>query len=312
MAKTIPTPGVPGIRQGGVALIMVLWIISLMTIMAGSFALSTQREAGILAHAHERAKALALAEGGVNYAMLMLTLPDPKLRWRADGTPYVWNVDGARVRIRIMDEGGKVDLNAAQEQTLQTVFKLVARNEELATRLADAVMDWRDPDDIRRNNGAEAEDYIARRLQAPPQNRNFLILDELRGVLGITPELYRKLESWFTLYTGTDGLNPAVASREILMALLGGDAGAVDNFIQQRSQGTPGVLPPIPGLPAGGGTDMAYTVSAIAEIDDQQGAGVLATIRRGPAADGSPFTILRWKPYATPRKPGTPQQEATQ
>ncbi|RQW77943.1 MAG: general secretion pathway protein GspK, partial [Methylococcus sp.] len=59
-------------RERGVALVMVLWVISLMTIMAGSFALSTQREAGILSHAHERAKAVALADGGVNYAMLML------------------------------------------------------------------------------------------------------------------------------------------------------------------------------------------------------------------------------------------------
>lgn len=295
-------------RQQGMALVMVLWVISLMTIMAGSFALSTQREAGILSHAHERAKAQALADGGVNYAMMMLSLPDPKLRWQADGTPYVWQVDGARVHIRIMDEGGKVDVNAAQEQTLKTVFKFLVGNEELAEQLSDAIMDWRDPDDLKRNHGAEAEDYQSRRMQAPPQNRNFLILDELRGVMGVTPELYRKMESWFTLYTGTDGLNPAKASREILMALMGGDASKVDSYVQQRSMGAPATPPIIPGLPPGGSSDMAYTVMAVAEIEGQQGAGVLTTIRRGAGVDGSPFTILRWKPYTISPKPAqTPQ-----
>jgi general secretion pathway protein K len=293
------------------ALVMVLWVISLMTIMAGSFALSTQREAGILSHAHERAKALALAEGGVNYAMLMLSLPDPKQRWQADGTPYVWQVEGARVRIRIMDEGGKVDLNAAQEPTLKAVFKFAVGNEELAAALADAVIDWRDPDDLKRAHGAEAEDYQARKLTSLPQNRNFLIMDELRGVMGITPELYRKMESWFTLYTGEDGLNPAKASREILLPLMGGDVAAVEAFLMQRLQaagaGVPAALPPIPGMTFGGSSDMAYTVSAVAEIEDQQGAGVLATLRRGPGADGSPFTVLRWKPTILP--PRTQLQE---
>ncbi len=293
--------------QRGMAMVLVLWVISLMTIMAGSFALSTQREAGILSHAHERAKAIALAEGGVNYAMLMLSLPDPKLRWLADGTPYVWQVEGARVHIRIMDEGGKIDLNAAQEQTLQTVFKFVLHNEELGARLTDAILDWRDPDELKRTHGAEAEDYQSRRMNAPPQNRNFLIMDELRGVMGVTPELYRKLESWFTLYTGDGGLNPAKASREVLLPLMGGDIAAVDNYIQQRRLGAPAVpLPPVPGLPFGGASDMAYTVLAVAEIDGQRGGGVLATLRRGQAADGSPFTVLRWKTAIQPQPNANP------
>ncbi len=292
----------PRTRQRGMALVMVLWVISLMTIMAGSFALSTQREAGILSHAHERAKAQALADGGVNYAMMMLSLPDPKLRWQADGTPYEWQVDGAKVHIRIMDEGGKIDINAAQEQTLKTAFKFLAGNEELAEQLSDAVMDWRDPDDLKRTHGAESEDYQSHRMQAPPQNRNFLILDELRGVMGVTPELYRKMETWFTLYTGTDGLNPAKASREVLLSLMGGDVSAVESYVQQRSFGAPATPPTIPGMPPGGSSDMAYTVMAVAEIQNQMGAGVLATLRRGPGTDGAPFTILRWKPYVIPPK----------
>ena len=289
-------------QQRGMALVMVLWVISLMTIMAGSFALSTQREAGVLSHAHERAKALAMADAGINYAMLMLSIPDPKKRWQSDGRPYLWQANGGKVRLRIVDEGGKVDLNVAQEQTLKAVLKLALKNEEQATQLTDAIIDWRDADDIKRNMGAEAEDYKAKGMKALPQNRNFMVMDELRGVMGLSPDLYRKLENWFTLYSGSDGLNTQKASKEVLTALLGGDEGAVANFMQQRQLGGPTPLPPIPGLNSSGSSDMAYSVIAESEIDDHQVFGVLATIRRGPGANGSPFTMLRWKPYHVPEK----------
>lgn len=290
-------------RQRGLALILVLWVLSLMTIMAGSFALSTQREATLLSHAHERAKAVALADGAIYYTMLMLSLPDPKQRWRADGTPYSWNLDGARVRIRILDEAGKIDLNAAQEPTLRTVFKLVLGDEDRAQRLADAILDWRDGDELKRPYGAEASDYEAAESRNRPQNRNFLVMEELRGVLGMTPELYRLLQPWVTLYSGQDGLNPAKASREVLTVLAGGDSGAVASFIEQRQSGAPANFPPVPGLRFNAAADLAYTVIAEAEIAGQRGLGVRAIIKRGQGPDGAPFTFLSWKPRILPAAP---------
>ena len=261
------------------ALIMVLWVISLMTIMAGSFSLTTRRETEQLTHAHERAKATALAEGAINYAMFMLSLPNQQFRWKSDGTPYFWQFEQSVVRIRILDEGGKVDLNAAQEQTIKTALRYALGNEAQANRLGDIILDWRDQDDTRRNSGAELDDYLAMKSQSPPQNRNFLILDELRGVLGITPKIYRQLENWFTLYSGSDGLNTSKAS---------------------RAPGLPGPqLPPIAGLPNSSVTDAAFSVFAESAIGDGQRFGVVATIRRG-GSNGAPFTYLRWKPYQLP------------
>jgi general secretion pathway protein K len=291
-------------RQQGLALVLVLWVLALMTIMAGSFALSTQREATLLSHAHERAKAVALADGAVHYTMLMLSLPNPRLRWRADGTPYLWNLDGARVRIRIFDEAGKVDLNAAQEPTLRALFKFVGKDEEQAVQLADAILDWRDADDLKRMHGAESAEYRMAKPKQKPQNRNFLVMEELRGVLGITPELFRALEPWLTLYTGQDGLNPARASPEILTALAGGDQAAVAAFVEQRRLGVPQPFPPVAGFKFHGAADMAYTVVAQAEIAGQTGIGVRATIKRGQGMDGAPFTFLNWKPTMVPPKSG--------
>jgi general secretion pathway protein K len=267
-----------------------------MTIMAASYALSTQREAALLSHAHERAKGVALANGGIYYAMMMLLLPDPKLRWRSDGTPYFWNIQEARVRIRILDESGKVDLNAAQELTLKTVLKYVVHDEDKATRLAGAILDWKDPNDEVGLFGAEAGEYKAAGTKQVPQNRNFMVMEELRSVLGVTPELYRSLESWFTIYSGQDGINPQKVSREQLVAMLGGDRGAADAFVAQRLSEVPPVLPPVPGLKFTSGGEAVYTVTAMAEIPGQSGAGVRAIIKRGRGADGAPFAFLSWKP----------------
>jgi hypothetical protein len=59
-------------------------------------------------------------------------------------------------------------------------------------------------------------------------------------------------------------------------------------------------------LPFGGSSDAAYTVVAIAEIQGQQGEGVETTLRRGPGADGSLFSTLRFKPYSPPVQAAPP------
>jgi general secretion pathway protein K len=285
--------------QGGVALVLVLWVVSLMTLMAGSFALSTQREAGLIANARARSQAIALADAGIHYAMLMLSLPDLKKRWQADGRSYAIRLAGAEVRIRLVDEAGKVDLNGAQELTLRTILSAVTGNEDQAVQLADAILDWRDADDFKHLHGAEAAEYRAAGLRQAPQNRNFLVFEELREVLGMTPQLYRKLEPFFTLYTAQDGINPAKASRDILLALAGGNEAMVDAYLAQRQIGLAPPPPLVQGIRFHGAADTVFTVYARAVLPDQQaGFGVKAVIRRDRGIDGSPFAFLSWKPQA--------------
>lgn len=283
-------------RQPGLALILVLWILALMTIMAGSFALSTQREAALLSHAKDRASALAVAEGAVYYAMLMLSLADVNYRWQGDGRDYAWQMDDARVRLKIYDESGKLDLNAAQPASLKTVFKVISADDNVAEQFADIIMDWRDPDDLKHMHGAEETEYQAAGRKPGPQNRNFYDLEELRGVLGITPELYRRLRPLLTIYTGRDGVNPHKAGRDVLLALTGGDAAVVDQFLVQRRENPAGqTFPPVPGVQFVTAGDQYFTVRAEAAFPDQVPAVLEVVIKRGRGLDGLPFSVLRWK-----------------
>ncbi len=295
MAAGTPHKARARARQGGVALVMVLWVVSLMTIMAGSFALSTQRETAMISHARTRATAMALVEGGMHYAMLMLMLPDAQKRWIGDGRPYSVRLGEAELDIRLFDEAGKIDVNSAQELSLRTLLTTVTGDLDEATRLTDTLLDWRDPDDLKHLHGAETADYQAANRKQMPGNRVFYVYEELADVMGMTPELYRRLEPFLTLYTAQDGINPAVASRDVLLALAAGDERLVDTYLAQKQTGLPAVFPTLQGMRFHAAKDAAYTVYVHTRLPDGTRFGVKAVIRRDAAAGGTPFAYLDWK-----------------
>jgi general secretion pathway protein K len=288
-------------KQSGVALVVVLWMVSLLAIMAASFSLSTQRNTGLVNNAENRARGLALADAGVHYAMLMLSLPDPAKRWRGDGMRYAVNLPGGRVALTIADEGGKIDLNAASEQTLRLLLDKLTGNDDMAAALTDKIMDWRDGDDLKRLHGAEAKDYRAEGKGYVPQNKNFQALEELQMVLGMTPALYKRLAPLLTLYSGQDGVNPQKASAEVLQWAFGLDAKAAADFIALRQASPPNAPPPPLNVPPGGirvsgSADAAYSIQARSQLEDGPGAGIAAILRRQFSRDnGAPFAFVSWQ-----------------
>ena len=284
-------------RQRGLALVAVLWAVTLLTIMAASFSLTMQRDSGLVRNAQDRARGLALADAGVHYSMLMLSLPDQRKRWRSDGTPYETLLPGGPVRVRILDEAGKIDINAVQEASLVGILTKLVGNPDKAAAVSDAILDWRDGDDLKRLHGAEADDYRGKGYG--PQNRNFQALEELQMVLGMTPALYKKLEPLLTIYSQQDGINPVKAGREALLALPGLDEKTVSDYIALRRQ-TPANNPPPLVVPPGSvqlvtGGDRAYTVVVEARLPEGQVAGIKAVIKRQRARSGAPFVIASWK-----------------
>src|SRR3546814_12846249 len=58
-------------------------------------------------------------------------------------------------------EAGKVDLNTAPQELLARLMRVGGADEATADRVAAAITDWRDADDLRRPQGAELQDYAA-------------------------------------------------------------------------------------------------------------------------------------------------------
>jgi general secretion pathway protein K len=222
-------------HQSGVALVLVLWVITLLSVIAGNFAFSMRGEAIIARNLVSSAQAQSLADAGVQKAWFELSKPLTDLqRWQANGVAHPFTVGDAVLTVTLQDETGKVDLNTASDALLQGLFKSVGLNEESSAALVDAVLDWRDADKLRRLHGAEEDDYRSAGKSYAPSNSPFETIDELQRVLGMSPELYRKLAPALTVYSKQAGVNTAVAQRAVLLAIPGVNPAMVEQYLAQR------------------------------------------------------------------------------
>jgi len=124
------------------------------------------------------ARAMAVAESGIAMAEMMLLNPDQNKRWRADGSIYEINSADAKVRIRMLSESGKIDINQADQTLLQGLMSYAPVDEEQQTKLVNAILDWRDKDDLVHLNGAEKKEYQKAGLNYQPRNGPFQAVED--------------------------------------------------------------------------------------------------------------------------------------
>lgn len=260
-------------RQRGVALVLVMWVAVILTVIAGSFILERRTETLIVMNSISIARAEAAANAGVARAVAESYRNDPTAlnAWKRDGTPHDWVFEGIAVRVEMRDESAKIDLNTASEALLRGLLLSVGLADEEATRLLDAILDWRDPDILKRPNGAEESDYRAAGLSYRPGNAPFQAMEELQLVLGMRPETYRLLAPSVTVYSRQPGVNVQVATREVLLAIPGLTSDIVDEYIARREAALAAGDPP-PALPQAGafaaGITPVLNVRSVAQHED--------------------------------------------
>lgn len=280
----------------GLALIVVLWVITLLTIMASSFALTIQRESAIISGIKEKAEAQALAEAGINYATVMLFNSDTEQQWQSSNSLYQVNYVGKNIRILIADESGKININYADKQQLLDVLNFAKVEKAQADSLSDAIIDWRDNNNIMEPNGAEAEQYSAAGFTYTPRNKVFNSVEELQMVMGMTPEIYQQLEGMISVYATKKGINPVTASRSVLLTLPDSTEDLVDEYILQRAESQRNyqkVLAPS-WSNAEGTLSRVYMIISEAMIEKDSTAIIMAIIKKGRAKNGLPFQTLKW------------------
>lgn len=283
--------------NAGIALVMVLWILSLLTIIASTFVFSTRTDTQLMANLVGLARAQAMADAGIHRAIYALATPstDPA-RWQGDGRHHLWNFQDETVRITIRDESGKIDINSAHDDLLKGFFRFGGLNEQGITQLLDAVLDWRDEDSLRRANGAEAAEYRAAGLSYGPANTRFQTIGELRQVLGMTEPLYRRIAGLVTVYSGQAGINSTIAPREVLLALPGVSPAQVDAYIATREAAIPGQSTPVfPFAQAfSAGESNVFSIQAEARLTDGSVFVREAVVRLQQGAK-SPVSFLAWR-----------------
>jgi general secretion pathway protein K len=196
-------------RQRGFALLVVLWIVTLLALQVSIFNLAV-RDAGTLAgNELAMARGEALAAAGVEMAAARLMDASPEGQWPADGRTREASFGGARLLITITDEAGRFDINEVDGEILDSLLHPFGGS-------ADAVTQWVD------------------------RNGPFLDPTELAHALGLPPSALQSLIPYLTVHGGEGRINPLLAPREALLMLPGANPAEVDRALVFRERGGSG------------------------------------------------------------------------
>ena len=190
-------------------------------------------------------------------------LEDP---WRAPQELIVpeMTFGEARYALLLRDVGAALNLNEADEGMLRQFFSMgIGMDYAEADELAQAILDWRDEDDIPRLNGGERDEYLEEGALVLPPNRDFVDVDELRHVRGMSPEVYVAAAPHLTLI-GDGEINLNSAPEPVLLAVPGMDRGSVTQLLRLRDSGV---------LPRRDSELLALLPGGVAQAVEAQGRG---------------------------------------
>lgn len=204
-------------EERGIALIAVLGFLTAMSLIVLSVTTAARTAITGSARHLARLQADATIDSGIDLALTQLMsaqmLLPPVLN-----TPQQLAIGGYTVTVSARPESAKVDLNYADVTLLTGLFHAAGADNDAASALAAAVLDWRDGDDLLHLNGAEAKEYSAAGLKYDPANKNFESIDELRLVLGMTDEMFACLRGDVTVLAQSANVDLAHASALVRQA----------------------------------------------------------------------------------------------
>lgn len=242
----------------GFALLAALWFVVAITTVALQFALVARerRELGLVSADGGRqraaaAGALATLQAQMDYdlrnngsatgraSVAGLQSADP---WLGADSIYsgTYYIDTTAVQVVAKDLGTMINVNSATLAQLSTLFNFVLGDAVTANMLANAIIDWRDADDLARPGGAEKDDYIKANVLTLPANAPFREVEDLVNVMGMSWDELNLLYPYLTTHgpaTGVARININSAPEPVLRALPGMTDAILTQILALRSQG---------------------------------------------------------------------------
>ncbi len=191
-------------------MIVVMLVIIVLAGLAGGFAYSMRVEMRLARYSNNSAEMEWLGRSGMELAGYVLAMQSRlpgvngfealNQKWaggRGETNELLASINLDHVElgagffsVTIRDLERKFNINAADEQLMQQALSVVGVDASQFGMIVDSILDWRDPDNDARLNGAENEFYLA--LDPPYYCKNGYIddLSELLLVRGITPDIY--------------------------------------------------------------------------------------------------------------------------
>ncbi len=327
-------------NERGIVLVIVLWAMMILMVLAGELSLSSRLEGRTTNAYQEDMEAYYLATAGIHRAMYRVLSAQQQGRnllnmgtgggfgqprggfgkgpggqdpqneeeqdvWlRGDGRWKKEVLGAGGYWVRVIDEGGKINLNQVDEVTLRQTFVNLGFDQETGELLTDTIQDWRDQDPLVRLHGAENDYYQGLPIPYPAKDGPFDSVDELLLVRGVTPGLFYgregpALQQLFTVYSGGGGaVNLLTANPQVLRAVLGVDADAARDIAQRRAEATGANLSGL--FPGGGGgrglnfgLPQVVTVESVGYLNEAKITHRVSAVVQRIGVNG--FRFLRWQ-----------------
>jgi general secretion pathway protein K len=198
--------------RSGIALVIVMISVFVLTILAAGFAFSMKVETKLAQHANNETELQWIGRSGVQYAQWVLSLHGNCPLEPYDSLNQAWatgtagglcatNAGMTEIRSRvelgngyftwkIIDMERKWNINLANEFLLQQAMLLMGADPSEMTPVINSILDWIDPDNNARIQGTESQFYES--LEPPYEAKNGPIdsLSELLLIRGVTQDLF--------------------------------------------------------------------------------------------------------------------------
>jgi type II secretory pathway component PulK len=211
----------PRARRKAVTLVLTLWMVVVLGVIASSLAFDVQVNSKLAMLQRNQFLAYSLAKSAVAVGMTHLQndllidhQENPGQEY--DALSDVWAQPDRREKdievelgngtyeVEVTDEDGKINLNTANPKLLKAMVEYYGFEAPDSDEIANAIYDWRDPDDMTVGAAGEREnehysglmgqkirmDTTAEDLIYQCRNEPYLTTEELLDVFGITPELF--------------------------------------------------------------------------------------------------------------------------
>jgi len=259
--------------EGGSALVIALWTISLLSVLVMSFALDAMIEGRIGTYVRQRRRVDYLTQSGVAIAEMLLEKKNnvssasaadeeddrwkqPALRLKRGQNAVIdETIEDGVVHLEIIPEEARWNVNllvgSQYDEVWEKIFENAGIPQEFYSELIDCWNDWVDQDSLPTSDGAEDDYYTTLDPPYKARNRQIDTVDEMLLIKGfgtavlnggiLNPEEQNKelqihvkgIKELFTTY-GDGKINVNSAPMEVLMTIPGIDEIAAGAIIEER------------------------------------------------------------------------------
>lgn len=300
--------------ERGFALVAVLLVMGLLAIIGAEFAYSMRLEASAMRAWRDNMSAAHLAEAGLEQALREISADVGFVSVAMDGLLSFFTPQRVplprlpRVKVRlgpgelsylVTDEQSRLNVNTARQDQLDRLLQCLGVDKNVRDTIVDSILDWVDPNEEHRLNGAESDDYYLT-LSTPYRARNGPMesVNELLQIKGVTPALFEGRD-------GKPGLGDVLSARStgpvnvntaspVVFCAMGVSDAEISEIMQGRRE-----IPynAVPRLTARGGSfstsTSTFRIEAAGLIDGRPRAHLVAIAqKRGAPVNAT--VVLEW------------------